>query len=199
MEPGEVDNLLACAADAAANAHLVVGSGSLPPGCPDDFYAHLVQIAHDRHLPCLIDASGSALLRAAEAGADLVKPNAAEAVAATGAADPFAGASDLLARGAARVLLSDGERGMFDLVAGEPTLHGTPGRVLSGNATGAGDAAVAAAATALTSGDDRDALVIRATAWSAAAVTMPAAGDLPDDPDAWIDSVRLTTHHGRPD
>ena len=50
---------------------------------------------------------------------------------------------------------------------------------LAGNPTGAGDAAVAAVATLLDAGEqDAAALLRRATAWSAAAVLMPLAGEI---------------------
>lgn len=64
---------------------------------------------------------------------------------------------------------------------------GRPGTVLTarlrwaiaGNATGAGDAAVAAAAACLADGaDEPDVLLRRAVAWSAAAVLMPGAGEI---------------------
>lgn len=197
LTAGDVQALLAHAADAAAVAGVVVGSGSLPPGCPADFYPRLVRIAHDNHVQCLIDASGPALVAAAEAGADLLKPNVEEILAATGLGDPFAAAADLIGRGAGRILLSDGARGMYDVLPGGTTLHARIGSTLSGNATGAGDAAVAAAASVLAAGDsavDREALVKRATAWSAAAVTMPAAGELPGNLQGWEDSVLVTVH-----
>jgi fructose-1-phosphate kinase PfkB-like protein len=65
--------------------------------------------------------------------------------------------------------------------------HAAPGgywsarlpEALSGNPTGAGDAGVAAAAVALAEGitEPRE-ILRRATAWSAAAVLMPAAGEI---------------------
>lgn len=213
LSDGEARALAASMAEAPDDSGVYVGSGSLPPGCPADFYSHLVRAAHDRHLPCIIDASGAALLAAADAGADLVKPNVEEITAATGLDDPFAAAAELLARGARRVLLSDGARGMYDVAPGEPTLHARLNRAVSGNATGAGDAAVAAAATILDGrprhgeprdgeprhgeprdGDSRrEALLRRAVAWSASAVTMPVAGELPGDAPSWEDAVRITS------
>lgn len=192
LDAAEVDELLARTENAAADADVIVGSGSLPPGCPVDFYAGLVRIAHDHAASCIIDASGPAMLHAAEAGADLLKPNVEEVRDATGHDDPFAAAADLLDLGAARILLSDGARGMYDLAPAAPTLHAALTRTVSGNATGAGDAAVAAAAAALAAGSGRDDLLRQATAWSAAAVTMPAAGELPDGVSEWAGAVRLT-------
>ena len=58
-------------------------------------------------------------------------------------------------------------------------LHARLPEPLAGNATGAGDAAVAAAAAVLADGEtDPERLLRRATAWSAAAVLMPLAGEI---------------------
>ncbi|WP_374009770.1 1-phosphofructokinase family hexose kinase [Leifsonia sp. LS-T14] len=163
----------------AVPATCVVGSGSLPPGAPEDFYAGLVSIASARGLPSVIDAVGPALLRAAEAGAAVVKPNRRELAETTGHDDPVAGARVLLEAGAGLVLVSLGAEGMLAVPRTGAPLRARLPQPLTGNATGAGDAAVAAVATLLASGtDDPAALLRRATAWSAAAVLAPLAGDL---------------------
>ncbi|WP_285115843.1 hexose kinase [Leifsonia sp. fls2-241-R2A-40a] len=160
-------------------AACVVGSGSLPPGAPEDFYAQLVAAASAHQRPSVIDATGHALLLAAEAGASVVKPNRRELAETTGRDDPVEGARILLDAGAGLVLVSLGAEGMLAVPrAGEP-LHARLAERLTGNATGAGDAAVAAVATLLAGGvEDPSAVLRRATAWSAAAVLAPLAGDL---------------------
>ena len=176
----------------AIPATCLVGSGSLPPDAPDTFYADVVAIAAARGLPSVIDAVGTALLLAAEAGAGVVKPNRRELAETTGHDDPIAGARLLLEAGAGLVLVSLGADGMLAVPrAGEP-LHACLPKPLSGNATGAGDAAVAAVATLLAAGtDDPAALLRRATAWSAAAVLAPLAGEL--DPSYPELEARLVT------
>jgi hypothetical protein len=165
----------------------LVGSGSLPPGGPAGFLADLVRAARTAGIPTVIDTSGPALLAAAQAGATLLKPNAEELRDATGELDPVTGARTLLALGARSVLVSLGARGMLLVRAGDAVVRSarlpTP---LTGNATGAGDAAVAAVAAVLAYDDDGDPerLLRLATAWSAAAVLMPLAGDIsPSHPD----------------
>jgi 1-phosphofructokinase family hexose kinase len=160
-------------------ASVLVGSGSLPPGAPADFYPELVRLAHDAGIPAIIDTSGPGIIAAAKAGADILKPNHHELAEATGESSLEAAALALIDMGARTVLVSAGADGMlaFD--------HAAPGgywsarlpEALSGNPTGAGDAGVAAAAVALAEGvtEPRD-ILRRATAWSAAAVLMPAAG-----------------------
>jgi len=162
-------------------ARCLVVSGSLPPGMPTAFCAELVREAHDAGIPVVVDAVEDALVEAARAGADVVKPNRAELRATTGLADPIAGARVLLKHGARLALVSLGAEGML-AVTRDAALHARMPQPLDGNPTGAGDAAVAAVAVSIVTGDDdlRSRLV-RATAWSASAVLRPVAGELADN------------------
>lgn len=186
LRPAEWQALTAAVVDAlnsngAQTAGVLVGSGSLPPGAPEDFYPSLVRLAHDAGIPAIVDTSGSGIIAAAKAGADVLKPNHHELFEATGESSLEAAAWTLIGLGARTVLVSAGAEGMlaFD--------HAAPGgywsarlpEPLSGNPTGAGDAGVAAAAAALAEGitETRE-ILRRATAWSAAAVLMPAAGEI---------------------
>lgn len=178
-------DLLAVAAELAATSDCLVGSGSLPPGAPAGFYGSLVALAREHGIPSIIDATGEELLVAARAGATVLKPNQSELAASTGVSDPVGGARLLLEAGAGLVVVSLGADGMLVVSAHRDTvLHAKLDRPLSGNATGAGDAAVAAIAVALATGasiTDSSALgamLLRATAWSAAAVLAPLAGEL---------------------
>ena len=160
---------------------VVVGSGSLPDQAPGDFYPQLVRGAHGRGLPAIIDTSGHALVDSARAGADLLKPNRQELAEAVGVADPVTGARRLLELGARRVLVSLGADGMavFSRDQADTHLRARLPRPLCGNPTGAGDAAVAAAAVALAAGSpDLETILRTATAWSAAAVLAPQAGSV---------------------
>ncbi|MCL6604425.1 MAG: 1-phosphofructokinase family hexose kinase [Paenibacillus sp.] len=56
----------------------IVASGSLPPGCPKDFYARVVTVAKKWNVRVIVDTSGEALQLAADAGVYLLKPNARE-------------------------------------------------------------------------------------------------------------------------
>ncbi|OFI36584.1 ribokinase [Arthrobacter sp. SW1] len=186
LSRGEWQALAAVVVDALAvegegAPGVLAASGSLPPGAPADFYPALVRLAHDAGIPAIVDTSGSGILAAAEAGADLLKPNHHELEEATGERDPVAAAWQLIGLGAKTVLVSAGADGMLAFS------HATPDgywrarlpEALTGNPTGAGDAAVAAAATALAEGvTDTKEILRRATAWSAAAVLMPAAGEI---------------------
>ncbi|MEN0022139.1 MAG: 1-phosphofructokinase family hexose kinase [Microbacterium sp.] len=167
--------------DALPSARVLVVSGSLPPGAPESFVPLLIGTARDAGVPTIVDTSGPALLHAADAGASVLKPNAAELVEATGIADPVDGARSLIARGVELVLLSLGADGMLAVTASE-VLHARLDAPLAGNPTGAGDAGVAACAVLFAEGvRDPETVLRRATAWSAAAVLMPLAGEISDD------------------
>lgn len=164
-----------------ARCGVLVGSGSLPTHAPEGFYPELVRLAHKHGVPAVIDTSGRAMLDAARAGADLLKPNDQELREATGESNLHRAARHLLFLGARMVLVSAGADGMYLFVAEAPgsSWKARLDRPLTGNPTGAGDAAVAAAAVSLASGQrDPEPLLRAAASWSAAAVLMPAAGEI---------------------
>lgn len=157
---------------------VLVISGSLPPGTPDDVLPSLIRLGREVGATVIADTSGPALLVAADAGASVLKPNEHELREATGLDDPVDGARELLRRGVELVLLSLGAEGML-AVSATGILHARLDAPLAGNPTGAGDAAVAACAVLMDAGiRDPDRILRRATAWSAAAVLMPLAGDI---------------------
>jgi len=183
-EPVEGPGSAAPASAPETSKPVLVLSGSLPPDAPEDLLPSLIRIGRDAGAIVIADTSGPALLAAADAGATVLKPNVAELAEATGIADPIAGACELLHRGASLILLSRGADGMLAITADEVVRARLP-EPLAGNPTGAGDAAVAACAVLMAQGEkDPTALLRRATAWSAAAVLMPLAGEIhPSWPD----------------
>ncbi|MEW6488250.1 MAG: 1-phosphofructokinase family hexose kinase [Thermodesulfobacteriota bacterium] len=56
----------------------LVGSGSLPPGAPEDFWARVARVAARSGARMVLDTSGPALAEALEHGVYLAKPNRAE-------------------------------------------------------------------------------------------------------------------------
>ena len=164
-------------------ARVLVISGSLPPGLPDDALPALIRLGRDAGVAVIADTSGPALLAAADAGASVLKPNEHELRDATGLDDPIEGARELIRRGASLVLLSLGAEGMLAVSGtasgGVSVLHARLDAALAGNPTGAGDAGVAACAALMDAGvADPEQILRRATAWSAAAVLMPLAGEI---------------------
>lgn len=156
---------------------VVTLSGSFPPQTPPDFLENVIQCTHAAGAKVIVDTSGDALLQACAAQADLLKPNAAELLEATGCTDVGSGAHALLERGAKAVLVSLGADGL-NLVLAEQTYHAKLTTPCTGNPTGAGDALVAAVATSLLDDLDYPALLERAVSWSAAAVLAPVAGSI---------------------
>lgn len=183
----------------APDVEAVVISGSLPGGMDVEDLARLVERLRALGVRTVVDTSGPGMLAAARAGADVIKPNRDEAIAATGADDPVAACRALLDLGARAVVCSLGPDGMLlaersersegsegsggaDSTSGAPRLsRAGAGREIRGNATGAGDSVVAELALALAEGRSlRDALP-RAVATSASAVARPVAGEIDED------------------
>ncbi|MDP5228295.1 MULTISPECIES: hexose kinase [Arthrobacter] len=181
LQPGDWQRLAAAVVDGLQDAAVLVGSGSLPPGAPADFYPALVTLAHQHGVPAVIDTSGPGILAAARAGADVLKPNHVELREAFGGLELDDAVRELLRLGARTVVVSSGSAGMRLFSADHPR-HSWAARLaepLHGNPTGAGDAAVAALATALAEGvDEPEDVLRRAASWSAAAVLMPGAGEI---------------------
>ena len=155
----------------ARSAEVVVLSGSVPPGVPTDAYAQLARVAGSRST--IVDADGDVLLAALAARPAIVKPNASELAAVGGDGDPLAAAARLRARGAHAVVASLGADGLLAVTA-EGAWRATPPEPLEGNATGAGDACVAALVA--TRGQPWPERLREAVAVSAAAVAAPVAG-----------------------
>ena len=161
---------------------VLVLAGSLPRGLPDDAYAELVALGHTHRARVVVDADGSALRGALTAGPDLVAPNRAELARATGTWDAAAGAAALRELGARDVLVSCGADGLVLMPEHGSGWQARLPSPLSGNPTGAGDAAVAALAAGLADGSTWRQVVQDAVTWSAAAVLQPIAGEIdPDD------------------
>ncbi len=155
----------------------LVGSGSLPPGSPEDFFAVLADAAHAAGARFALDASGSALARAVDAGVDIVKPNAAELAELVG--DPIstvdevvAAAQEVRRRGANSVVVSLGPSGAV-LVDAEGEWLAVPPPVAARSDVGAGDTLVAGF---LAAGAAGPAALQAAVAWGTAAVSLPGTG-----------------------
>ncbi len=157
-------------------ASVSVVSGSMPKNLSEQQLAKLFATLRASSDVLIIDTSNAALLIAAKAEPDLLKPNREEALAATGQSDVAGAVSELLKIGAKAVLLSDGE-GYATLARTEKTLKAKPPR-FSGNPTGAGDAMVALAAISIEQAKSDKELLAAAVAAGALAVKEPVAGQI---------------------
>lgn len=132
-----------------AEAGVVVLSGSLPPGVPEDAYATLTEPARAAGTPVIVDTGGAALRLASAAGPDIVKPNEGELLAAAGPGGEGTNRTGRLLTAAA-ALRELGAASVVVSLARSGSLAVTPAgrwRVsherVHGNPVGAGDAFVA--------------------------------------------------------
>jgi 1-phosphofructokinase len=154
----DLKKLLAQANDSFSGERgVAVLSGSLPPGCPPDFYRTLVRKLKSRGHAVFLDADGAALASALSAEAvlpDGIKPNLREL--SEWVRSPLECDEDIVA--AAQLLLAQGLRLVAVSMGGEGALfvnrkealrvRGKPERIAS--TVGAGDAMMAGIAVART-------------------------------------------------
>ena len=123
---------------------IVVASGSVPPGVPDDIYADMTKRARKLGAKMVIDTSGPALGAALDAGVALIKPNQNELAEFVG--KPLETDGDRIA--ACRTLIADGRTEMVALTLGEfgamlvtreRVLRAAPMQIEVVSAVGAGD------------------------------------------------------------
>lgn len=178
VSPAEWQTVCCSLTSRLHEADVVVLSGSLPPGVPVDTYRHLVEAVVAAGVPVVLDADGEALRHGILGGPTLVKPNAAELASLTGLpiTDPVAAALRARTMGARDVIVSLGSDGVIAVV-GDDVWSARPPMAFPGNATGAGDAAVAALAYGLAIGDGWPERLTRMVSWSAAAAAAPVAGE----------------------
>jgi 6-phosphofructokinase 2 len=175
VEPDALERLLAFLG--YLDLDLLVMSGSLPRGLPDDAIGQIAGFAKAHGARLLVDSSGAGLKAAAAAGVYLLKPSAGELVQLVGRELPerrqqIAAARELVARGAAEVVaVSLGHEGAL-LVTAELAEHLPAPDVPVRSAVGAGDAFVGAMAAALAAGAaPRDAFARGVAAGTATVLT----------------------------
>ncbi|WP_406031999.1 hexose kinase [Nocardioides sp. NBC_00163] len=175
--------LLDLLADRIPAATAVVVSGSLAPGVPTDLPARIARLATTAGVPVLLDLDDAALAAAVGTGAVLT-PNEDEAARLLGRPldDPAAAVAALAARNGGPVVLTRGHHGLLAYADGSCWEVSPPAGV-TGNPTGAGDAAAAGLARGLANGRPWPEILRDAAALGAAAVVTPVAGEI--DPDAY--------------
>jgi 6-phosphofructokinase 2 len=158
---------------------IIVASGSVPPGVPDDVYARLAMAAKKRRARVALDAPGPALRAGLAAGVWLIKPNLRELEDVCGAGLGDEGARlqacrFIVTSGAAEIVaLSLGPEGAL-LVTREGAWRAAPPAIAPASTIGAGDSFLAGLVWALARGSTpADAL---RTAVAAAAATLLAPG-----------------------
>ncbi len=186
-----------------AGAGAVVISGSVPPGLAAEVPARLVAVCAGYGVPVIADVSGAALRAVATAGAVLM-PNRDELAQLLGTlprslddvADVTAAGRRLVRDGAAAVVATAGEDGAIAVTPGG-AWSARPVEAVTGNPTGAGDAAAAAlarhlAAAGSVSEVDWPAALADVVATSAASVREPVAGEIDAEArSGWLGAVTV--------
>ena len=122
-------------------AAVLVLTGTVPPGCGDDFYRRLIVRAQAAGVPALVDAQAKQLLNAVKAKPFLVKINQ----------DEFKAVPALGRGGVEWFVISDGAKSV-SVRHGRETLRLQPPRVKAMNTIGSGDAMLAGIACGLLRG-----------------------------------------------
>jgi 1-phosphofructokinase len=191
LTPSEVRSLIDVTVEASRGAEWAALCGTLPPGAREDLYATLVTELHRVGVRVAVDTSGAALVKAIEAGPDLVKPNRDELAETIGngihnLGDVANGAKSLLDQGVGEVLVSLGRDGAVS-VANSTVLRAWTAPVVPRSTVGAGDATLAGF---LSKWEQQDLALRTAVAWGAAAVNLPGTG-MPGPSDIDMDSVTV--------
>lgn len=183
VEPGgevsvaEIAQLRAKLRQAATRAAVMVLSGSVPPGCPDDIYVQLLSDCGG-HCPVIVDTSRRWLRAVMDAQTQpapvIIKPNRREAEALLGEAlgdeQGICRALQRLAQaGIGMPVISDGAAGLYALAEGQ-FLHAVMPTLQRVNSVGSGDAAVAGLAAGLARGMKPEAMLQLAAACGGANV-----------------------------
>ena len=170
------EELINLVAQLSKDASVVVMSGSLPQGVPDDFYYNLCKKIPEG-VKIIVDCEGEKLKKALSAGVYLVKPNLSELEAITGKqyssrSQMLDGAKKLIAMGAKHVLLSLGQSGAI-LTDGSTHLYCRSANVAVNSTVGAGDSMISAAALMIEQGKGLEEILRCAVAAGTASITTP--------------------------
>ncbi|MCP9627670.1 1-phosphofructokinase family hexose kinase [Rhodopseudomonas palustris] len=156
---------------------IVVGSGSLPPGVPADFYAQAAAVAKRIGAKFFLDTSGAPLVAALAHGVTLIKPNLREMQELAGRplandADYVAAARQQIEAGKVEIVaLSLGHLGAL-LVTKDEALRSPALPVAQVSTVGAGDSFLGAIAYSLAQGRSIEDGFRRALASGSASLTM---------------------------
>ena len=157
---------------------IVVASGSIPPGVPDDFFAMVARHAKGFGAKMVLDTSGAALKAALAEGVTLIKPNQVELGDFVGHrldndADRIAAARKLIAdKRVEAVALTLGEDGAL-LVTADGTWRSEPMHIEVVSSVGAGDSFLGGMVAAIAAGAPLDQAFRMGVAAGSAAVMSP--------------------------
>lgn len=186
ITPSEIKTFLKEYECCLKEAKVVVLTGSLPKGVPDDFYQSLIEMAKKQGVISVLDASGEALKQGLLAKPSYVKPNKDELSKYAGKElinmdEIVTEAKALCAQCIENVIVSLGADGML-WVSEQCVMKAVPPQVLVQNTVACGDCAVAVLAAGVAEDEmPREQLFREMVAVSAANATTLANGDIPDE------------------
>ena len=170
LSADELGQFEAAVREAMQSGAWIIGSGSLPPGVPTDFYAKLSARARENDCRFVVDTSGDALAAAVHEGAFLIKPNLRELASLVGAdkledPDIREAARELVGRGTIEnVVVSLGSAGAL-LVTSDGISRFSAPTVSVSSRIGAGDSMIGGIVGALARGS----AMVEAVRWGVAA------------------------------
>ena len=131
----------------AENSDYLILSGSLPPGCPDDYYRTLINAVDGLGCRCVLDADGDRLRLGLEARPFMIKPNRFELESMAGhSLDTLEAVRDAARKyirmGVEVVAVSLGEDGAM-ILQGKEALYAKRLNIEVKSTVGAGDSMVA--------------------------------------------------------
>jgi 1-phosphofructokinase len=154
VSESDIQTLRRMVREESSQTQLMIFSGSVPPGCPDNIYETLIKDA--KNVPCILDAEGEKLAQGLKAKPLMIKPNQYELELLLGKKlsniqEVAEGARQLRERGAAIVTVSMGDQGA--LMACPQGVYYSPAITVPVKSTvGAGDCMVAGISKAYISG-----------------------------------------------
>ena len=181
--------------ECAKKSQWLILSGSLPPGCPEDYYGKTIELVKSQAPECRIalDAEGEAFRLGVLAQPDMVKPNARElslfsGKPVLGIKDALEGASLLQNEGIGTVIVSMGKEGSV-ICTNELKISAASIPIHVKTTVGAGDAMLSGYVSARCLGMD-DASAFRI---GVASATAEVAGDLHLTPH-YLELVKTMNH-----
>ncbi|HJA94231.1 MAG TPA: 1-phosphofructokinase [Candidatus Eisenbergiella merdipullorum] len=168
-----------------SSCSIVVLSGSVPQGIPEDIYASLIRMAAAQGKETVLDTSGELLRKGIEAVPTVIKPNRKELEYVIGhrltdRADLLEAAALLRRNGVRMAAVSLGNRGL--LLAGEEgSFYAKPPRVKTVNTVGCGDSVVASLVMSRLARMGEEEMLRRAVALSAASASSFESGSIPKE------------------
>jgi tagatose 6-phosphate kinase len=185
-------------AELMPRAKVLVLSGSLPPGAPQDFYAYCVNRATESAVMTIVDAAGEPLRRALASKPLVVKPNRSELAKTLDtpieSENAFRDAiKQLLGSGPAWAVVTEGKAGAI-VSDGEKFWRVRSPKVDAINPIGSGDSLAAGLASAISRGQRLPEACKLAVACGAANALTPLAGMVrPEDVSELIERVEIET------